>query len=183
MNPQPESVSHQGVLAGLIKHATEAMDERHCRLPRMSWCRSTRSFRLRGNWSARCLRLELTEGTVIADRVGDIPCVFLAGLYRAERTVADGCCGWRTARCHGLGSMQTRRCLGSRRASDLPLAESQVAAIRLALISKVLITWRRQDHHRQGGSVHSGGQRGKAFAMRPDRPRRETHDRGDRRRS
>jgi exodeoxyribonuclease V alpha subunit len=35
------------------------------------------------------LELELTDGTVIADRVGEMPCVFLAGLYRAERTIAE----------------------------------------------------------------------------------------------
>jgi len=35
------------------------------------------------------LELELREGSVIADRVGETPCVFLAGLHRAERTIAD----------------------------------------------------------------------------------------------
>ena len=35
------------------------------------------------------LDLELQEGTVIADQVGVTPCVFLAGLHRAERTIAD----------------------------------------------------------------------------------------------
>jgi hypothetical protein len=36
------------------------------------------------------LDLELTEGSVIADSVGETPCVFLAGLHRAERAIADG---------------------------------------------------------------------------------------------
>ena len=35
------------------------------------------------------LDLELAEGTVIADRVGETPCVFLAGLHPAERTIAE----------------------------------------------------------------------------------------------
>ena len=35
------------------------------------------------------LDLELAEGTVIADRVGEAPCIFLTGLYRAERTIAE----------------------------------------------------------------------------------------------
>ena len=35
------------------------------------------------------LDLELQEGSVVADRVGETPCVFLAGLYRAERTIAE----------------------------------------------------------------------------------------------
>jgi hypothetical protein len=35
------------------------------------------------------LELELQEGTVTADRLAETPCVFLAGLYRAERTIPD----------------------------------------------------------------------------------------------
>jgi len=35
------------------------------------------------------LELELQEGTVVADQVGETPSVFLAGLYRAERTISD----------------------------------------------------------------------------------------------
>jgi len=34
------------------------------------------------------LDLERTEGTVIADIVGETSCVFLAGLHRAERSIA-----------------------------------------------------------------------------------------------
>jgi hypothetical protein len=43
-----------------------------------------------GKWQAAlALDLELHEGTVVADRVGETPCVFLAGLHRAERTIAE----------------------------------------------------------------------------------------------
>ena len=35
------------------------------------------------------LDLELSDGTVIADHVGETPCVFLARLYQAERGIAD----------------------------------------------------------------------------------------------
>jgi exodeoxyribonuclease V alpha subunit len=35
------------------------------------------------------LDLELQEGTVVAGRVGETPCVFLAGLHRAERVIAE----------------------------------------------------------------------------------------------
>ncbi len=34
------------------------------------------------------LCLVTLAGAVIADRIGETPCVFLAGLYRAERTIA-----------------------------------------------------------------------------------------------
>ena len=35
------------------------------------------------------LDLELADGAVIADMLGDKRCVFLAGLYRAERGIAE----------------------------------------------------------------------------------------------
>jgi Phage integrase family len=35
------------------------------------------------------LELERSDGAVIADRVGDTACTFLAGLYRAERAIAE----------------------------------------------------------------------------------------------
>src|SRR6202040_2297603 len=35
------------------------------------------------------LDLELRDGTVVADRVGEEPCAFLAGLHRAERGIAE----------------------------------------------------------------------------------------------
>ena len=36
--------------------------------------------------------LELAEGTVRADTVADTPCVFLSGLYHAEKVIADRFC-------------------------------------------------------------------------------------------
>ena len=35
------------------------------------------------------LEPERSEGAVIADKVGDTACTFLAGLYRAEQAIAD----------------------------------------------------------------------------------------------
>ena len=35
------------------------------------------------------LELERSDGAVIADKVGETACVFLAGLYRSERAIAD----------------------------------------------------------------------------------------------
>src|SRR5262249_61951071 len=85
------------------------------------------------------LDLELQEGTVIADRVGETPCVFLAGLHRAERTIAErltrlanGTLPWPWIDPHKALPWVEKKI-------RLALAESQVAAIRLALISKVLV--------------------------------------------
>jgi exodeoxyribonuclease V alpha subunit len=83
------------------------------------------------------LDLELREGTVVADRVGETPCVFLPGLHRAERTIAerllpqaDGTLPWPWIVPDKAMPWVDERI-------GLALAESQVAAIRLALMSKV----------------------------------------------
>ena len=76
---------------------------------------------------------------MIADRVGETPCVFLAGLHRAERTIAErlmrlanGTLPWPWID-PGKALPWVEQRIG------LALAESQVAAIRLALMSKVLV--------------------------------------------
>ena len=77
------------------------------------------------------LDLELQDGTVIADRVGETHCVFLAGLHRAERTIAErltrlanGALPWPWIDADkALPWVEKQICLA--------LAESQVAAIRL----------------------------------------------------
>jgi exodeoxyribonuclease V alpha subunit len=85
------------------------------------------------------LELELQEGTVIADQVGETPCVFLAGLYRAERTIAhrlillaNGTLPW-----PWIDSDKALPWVEKH--IGFALAESQIAAIRLALMSKVLV--------------------------------------------
>jgi exodeoxyribonuclease V alpha subunit len=35
------------------------------------------------------LELERSDGAVIADKVGDTACTFLAGLHKAERAIAE----------------------------------------------------------------------------------------------
>jgi exodeoxyribonuclease V alpha subunit len=85
------------------------------------------------------LDLELAEGTVIADTVRETACIFLAGLYRAEQVIAE--------RIRSLASgtlpwpyIDPEKALPwIEQKTDLSLAESQIAAIRLALLSKVLV--------------------------------------------
>jgi exodeoxyribonuclease V alpha subunit len=85
------------------------------------------------------LELELADGTVVADRVGDRPCVFLAGLHRAERTIAErlkqlanGILPWPWIDPDKALPWVEKRI-------GLALAESQITAIRLALLAKVLV--------------------------------------------
>ena len=85
------------------------------------------------------LDLELADDTVVDDSVGETPCIFLAGLHRAEITIAK--------RIHRLVNgtlpwayIEPDKALPwIEQKTGLSLAESQAAAVRLALMSKVLV--------------------------------------------
>jgi exodeoxyribonuclease V alpha subunit len=128
------------VRAGISYALTEAMDEGHCGLPTDELVPlAEKLLEVPGELVRTAVDLELTEGTVINDRVGEIPCVFLAGLHRAERTIAErltplanGILPWPWIDA-GKALPWVENRIG------IILAESQVAAIRLALTSKVLV--------------------------------------------
>ena len=78
------------VRAGISYALTEAMDEGHCGLPTDELVPlAEKLLEVSQRLIRTALGLELQEGTVVADRVGETPCVFLTGLYRAERTIAE----------------------------------------------------------------------------------------------
>src|SRR6195256_3973003 len=78
------------VRAGISYALTEAMDEGHCGFPTDELMPlAEKLLEVPVDLIRTALGLELTEGTVIADTVGETPCVFLAGLHRAERAIAD----------------------------------------------------------------------------------------------
>src|SRR5205085_11755898 len=85
------------------------------------------------------LGLELQEGTVIADDVDDRRCIFLARLYHAEREIAErlrplaqGSLPW-----PWIDPEKAFPWVEAR--TKLSLADSQVQALRTALLSKVLV--------------------------------------------
>jgi exodeoxyribonuclease V alpha subunit len=128
------------VRAGISYALAEAMDEGHCGLPTDELVPlAEKLLEVSQQLIRTALDLELQEGTVVADRVGETRCVFLAGLYRAERDIAqrlmrlaNGTLPWPWID-PGKALPWAEKRIG------LALAESQVAAIRLALISKVLV--------------------------------------------
>jgi exodeoxyribonuclease V alpha subunit len=78
------------VRAGISYALTEAMDEGHCGLPSDELMPlAAQLLEVPQDLIRTALDLELADGTVTASRVGHKPCVFLAGLYRAERNIAD----------------------------------------------------------------------------------------------
>src|SRR5512133_72437 len=77
------------VRAGISYALTEAMDDGHCGLPTEELIPlAEKLLQVPQQLIRTALDLELQEGTVMVDRVGETPCVFLAGLHRAERTIA-----------------------------------------------------------------------------------------------
>jgi exodeoxyribonuclease V alpha subunit len=128
------------VRAGISYALTEAMDEGHCGLPTDELVPvAEKLLEVPQELIRTALDLELQEGTVVADRVGEKPCVFLAGLHRAERIIAErlmrlanGSLPWPWIDADKALPWVEQRI-------GLALAESQVAAIRLALASKVLV--------------------------------------------
>src|ERR1035437_10238906 len=128
------------VRAGISYALSEAMDDGHCGLPTEELAPlAVGLLDVPKELVQAALELELAEGTVIADTVGDIPCVFLGGLHRAEKVIAEriqrlanGTLPW--------PHIDPEKALPwIEQKTGLSLAQSQVAATRLALLSKVLV--------------------------------------------
>jgi exodeoxyribonuclease V alpha subunit len=128
------------VRAGISYALTEAMDQGHCGLPADELVPlAEKLLEVPQELIRTALDLELQEGTVIADRVGETPCVFLAGLHRAERAIAERLMRLVNGRLPWPWIDPGKALPWVEKRIGLALAESQVAAIRLALMSKVLV--------------------------------------------
>jgi exodeoxyribonuclease V alpha subunit len=128
------------VRAGISYALAEAMDEGHCGLPTEELVPLTQKLlEVPAQLIATALDLELRDGTVIADDLDGRRCVFLAGLHRAEREIAE------TLRALTAGmppwpSIDAEKAIPwVEKRTRLALAESQKEAIRVALASKVLV--------------------------------------------
>jgi hypothetical protein len=123
------------VRADISYALTEAMDDGHCGLPTDELLSlAERLLEVPVELVRTALDLELADGTVVADTVGETACVFLAGLHRAERNIADRMLGLsggslRPARCPWFASP---RCSGRRpRAASSPPPTGLIRALSL----------------------------------------------------
>ena len=85
------------------------------------------------------LELELAEGNVVADTVGETPCISLAGLHRAERVIAERLLCVAAGRLPWPAIDPALALPWIEAKTGLALAPSQAEAIRLALTSKILV--------------------------------------------
>ncbi|MFZ1415546.1 MAG: ATP-dependent RecD-like DNA helicase [Defluviicoccus sp.] len=126
--------------AGIAYALTEAMDEGHCGLPRDELLAMAAGLlEVPAEIIETALELELRDGDVVADTVDETPCIFLAGLHRAERAIAGrlralavGSLPWPAIDADkAIPWVETR--------AAITLADSQREAVRLALQSKLLV--------------------------------------------
>jgi exodeoxyribonuclease V alpha subunit len=168
------------VRAGISYALTEAMDEGHCGLPTEELIPlAEKLLEVPQDLIRTALDLELQEGTVIADRVGETPCVFLAGLHRAERTIAERLMRLANGKLPWPWIDPDKALPRVEGRIGLALAESQVAAIRLTLMSKVLVMTGGPGVGKTTIAAHPRGEEHQHSAVRADRPGCETNDRGD----
>jgi len=135
-----EKMAMVRVRAGIAYALTVAMDEGHCGLPREELVPlAVELLEVPAATVLTALDLELAEGSVVVETVRDIPCVFLAGLHRAERTIAERlrCLATGPLPWPAVGADQALPWIATK--TGLVLAESQAQALRLALTSKVLV--------------------------------------------
>ena len=128
------------VRAGISHALTEAMDDGHCGLPAEKLSPlAVELLEVSKELVQDALDLELAEGTVVAAAVAGTPCIFLGGLYRAERVIAE-----RVLRITGgklpWPDIDAGKALPwVEGKTGLSLAASQAEAVRLALTSKALV--------------------------------------------
>jgi exodeoxyribonuclease V alpha subunit len=128
------------VRAGISYALTEAMDEGHCGLPSAELIPlAEKLLEVPQNLIGTALDLELADGTVIADRLGETDCVFLASLHRAERAVAERLLTLTRGKLPWASIDPDKAIPWIERRTGLRLAESQKAAVAIALGSKVLV--------------------------------------------
>lgn len=132
--------SPQRARAGISHALSEAAGQGHCGLPREELV--TQAGKLLDIPPAvieQAIDDELAEGRVIAETVEGMPCVFLAPLAHAERSIAshirrlkNGLPPWPAMDADkAIAWVEKKR--------DITLADSQRHAIRLALASKLLV--------------------------------------------
>ena len=128
------------VRAGISFALAEAQSEGHCGLPAEELCSlAEKLLEVPSDLIGTAIALELEEKVVVRDRIEDRDCVFLAGLYQAEKAIgerlsqiAHGKPAWpaiETAK--AIPWIETKIAFA--------LAESQKRAVGLALASKALV--------------------------------------------
>jgi exodeoxyribonuclease V alpha subunit len=126
--------------AGISFALSEALNDGHCGLPRDELLpMAIKLLEIPASIIQEAMGLELEQGQVIADQVEGRDCIFLAGLYYAEQSIAA------RLKAIGRGALpwpeihadKAIPCVEGK--TGLTLAENQKAALRAALSSKIMV--------------------------------------------
>ena len=126
--------------AGISYALTEAMGQGHCGLP-VAELKDLAEKLLEVDRAliTTALELELVGGTVIADTVGERECIFLGGLYHAEKKIAERLKTLLTGALPWPAIDPDKALPWIEKRTALTLAPSQREAIALALRSKMTV--------------------------------------------
>ena len=128
------------VRTGISFALTEAMSDGHCGLPREELVGlANKLLEVPAPLIESALAEELAEETVTADRVDETDCIFLTGLYLAERGIAEQLTRTRAGDLPWPEIDADKALPWIEQKTGLTLAASQVEAIRRALRSKVMV--------------------------------------------
>lgn len=128
------------IRAGISFALTEAMGDGHCGLP-VNDLKSLAAelLEVEAPLIETAIALELAEGTVVADTVADAPCIFLGGLYHAEKAIAERLKTLQTGHLPWEAIDPDKALPWIEKRTGLTLAPSQREAVSLALASKVTV--------------------------------------------
>ena len=166
------------VRAGISYALAEATDEGHCGLPVEELIPLTQKLlEVTAELVETAIRLDLEDGAVVADDLEGRRSVFLAALYRAEREIA-GKLKTLAVRKPPWPNIDVDKAIPwVEQRTKLALVDSQKAALRLALVSNVMVITGgpgcRQDHPDQLTAEDPGRQGRLDCALRPNRSRRK----------
>ena len=128
------------VRAGISFALTEAMNDGHCGLPRADLIGvAGKLLEVPQPLIESALLEELAAETVTSDRVDDADCIFLTGLYLAERGIAEHLKRIRAGALPWPEIDADKALPWIEQKTGLTLAASQADAIRLALRSKLMV--------------------------------------------
>ena len=128
------------VRAGISYALAEAMDEGHCGLPVEELVPLTEKLlEVPAELVETALNLELEGGAVVADDLEGRRCVFLAALYRAEREIAEKLKTLAAGKPPWPAIDVDKAIPWVEQRTKLALADSQKAALRVALVSNVTV--------------------------------------------
>ena len=126
--------------AGISYALAEATDEGHCGVPTAQLVpMAAKLLEIEPPIVETALDLELAEGTVVADTLEGEPCVFLAGLHRAELAIADRLRRLAEGKVPWPPIDTDKAIPWVEEKAGITLAEGQREALRRAVASKLMV--------------------------------------------